>query len=45
MAAHTLFFTVIARYFPIFEHHSEDANNAIPDGFRSTYEQVVSEKI
>jgi Ni/Fe-hydrogenase subunit HybB-like protein len=45
IAAHILFFAVIARYFPIFEHHSEDANSAIEDGFHGTHEQVVSEKI
>jgi len=34
IAAHILFFAVVARYFPIFEHHPEGADYAIPDGFR-----------
>src|SRR5512144_2841797 len=34
IAAHILFFVLIAKYFPIFEHHPEATDYAIPDGFR-----------
>jgi Ni/Fe-hydrogenase subunit HybB-like protein len=45
IAAHILFFAVIARYLPIFEHHPEDVDYAIPDGFHRTKRSVVPEKI
>jgi len=45
IAAHILFFAVIARYFSIFEHHPEDANHAIANGFHRKREQVVPERI
>jgi Ni/Fe-hydrogenase subunit HybB-like protein len=34
IAAHVLFFVLIAKYFPIFEHHPETVDYAIPDSFR-----------
>ncbi|MBI1921313.1 MAG: polysulfide reductase NrfD [Geobacter sp.] len=36
IAAHVLFFVLIAKYFPIFEHHPETVDYTIPDGFRRT---------
>jgi Ni/Fe-hydrogenase subunit HybB-like protein len=33
IAAHILFFALIARYFPIFEHHPEEVDYSIPDHF------------
>ena len=34
IAAHILFFVLIAKYFPIFEHHPETVDYSIPDRFR-----------
>ncbi|HEX9777675.1 MAG TPA: NrfD/PsrC family molybdoenzyme membrane anchor subunit [Geopsychrobacteraceae bacterium] len=34
IAGHILFFVLIARYFPIFEHHPETVDYSIPDPFR-----------
>jgi hypothetical protein len=34
IAAHILFFVLIAKYFPIFEHHPETVDYSIPDHFR-----------
>ena len=34
IAAHILFFVLIAKYFPIFEHHPEATDYTIPDRFR-----------
>jgi len=34
IAAHILFFVLIAKYFPIFEHHPEATDYTIPDHFR-----------
>ncbi len=34
IAAHILFFVLVAKYFPIFEHHPEVTDYRIPDGFR-----------
>lgn len=34
IAAHVLFFVLVAKYFPIFEHHPETVDYAIPDTFR-----------
>ena len=31
IAAHILFFYLIARYFPIFEHHSEASDSSLSD--------------
>jgi Ni/Fe-hydrogenase subunit HybB-like protein len=36
IAAHVLFFVLIAKYFPIFEHHPETVDYALPDRFRKT---------
>jgi Ni/Fe-hydrogenase subunit HybB-like protein len=33
IAAHVLFFALIAKYFPIFEHHPETVDYSIPDHF------------
>jgi len=33
IAAHILFFVLIAKYFPIFEHHPETVDYSIPDRF------------
>jgi len=34
ISAHILFFVLIAKYFPIFEHHPEATDYTIPDHFR-----------
>lgn len=34
IAAHVLFFVLIAKYFPIFEHHPETVDYTLPDSFR-----------
>ena len=34
IAAHVLFFVLIAKYFPIFEHHPETVDYTMPDSFR-----------
>lgn len=34
IAGHILFFVLIARYFPIFEHHPETVDYSLPDSFR-----------
>jgi Ni/Fe-hydrogenase subunit HybB-like protein len=36
IAAHILFFVLIAKYFPVFEHHPETVDYSIPDRFRKT---------
>ena len=36
IAAHILFFVLIAKYFPIFEHHPETVDYSIPDPFLKT---------
>ena len=36
IAAHVLFFVLIAKYFPIFEHHPETVDYSLPDHFRKT---------
>ena len=36
IAAHVLFFVLIAKYFPIFEHHPETVDYTIPDKFKKT---------
>jgi Ni/Fe-hydrogenase subunit HybB-like protein len=33
IAAHILFFVLVAKYFPIFEHHPEATDYTIPDHF------------
>jgi Ni/Fe-hydrogenase subunit HybB-like protein len=34
IAAHVLFFVLVAKYFPIFEHHPETVDYSLPDSFR-----------
>ena len=36
IAAHILFFVLIAKYFPIFEHHPETVDYTLPDHFHKT---------
>ena len=36
IAAHILFFVLIAKYFPIFEHHPETVDYTLPDNFKKT---------
>jgi len=36
IAAHILFFVLIAKYFPIFEHHPETVDYTLPSKFRKT---------
>lgn len=43
IAAHILFFALIARYFPIFEHHPEEFDYTIPDRFRRIEKNPVTE--
>jgi Ni/Fe-hydrogenase subunit HybB-like protein len=38
LAAHVLFFFLIARHFPIFQHHPETVDFSIPDRFRKIKE-------
>jgi Ni/Fe-hydrogenase subunit HybB-like protein len=42
IAAHILFFVLIAKYFPIFEHHPETVDYTLPDNFHKTGEKVHS---
>jgi Ni/Fe-hydrogenase subunit HybB-like protein len=41
IAAHILFFVLIAKYFPIFEHHPETVDYSIPDRFGKTKKAAV----
>jgi len=43
ISAEVLFF-LIARYFPIFEHHAEAVDCRIPDGFRRIKKPLTREK-
>ena len=36
IAAHVLFFVLLAKYFPIFEHHPETVDYSLPDHAYST---------
>jgi len=36
IAAHVLFFVLLAKYFPIFEHHPETVDYSLPDYARKT---------
>jgi Ni/Fe-hydrogenase subunit HybB-like protein len=36
IAAHILFFVLVAKYFPIFEHHPETVDYSLPDPVRKT---------
>ncbi len=40
IAAHILFFVLIARYFPIFEHHPETVDYSLPASFRKVDDVV-----
>lgn len=40
ITAHILFFVLIAKYFPIFEHHPETVDYSIPDSFGKIDEAV-----
>ena len=42
IAAHILFFVLIAKYFPIFEHHPETVDYSIPGSFLKTRKGDVS---
>jgi Ni/Fe-hydrogenase subunit HybB-like protein len=42
IAAHVLFFVLLAKYFPIFEHHPETVDYSIPDRAHSTTEHGQS---
>jgi Ni/Fe-hydrogenase subunit HybB-like protein len=44
IAAHILFFALIARYFPIFEHHPETVDYDIPDHFQKVEKHPVAEE-
>lgn len=45
IAAHILFFVLVAKYFPIFEHHPEAVDSTIPDRFRKLGENEVHGKV
>jgi Ni/Fe-hydrogenase subunit HybB-like protein len=45
IAAHVLFFVLVAKYFPIFEHHLEGADYTIPDHFRKAADKAVPETV
>jgi len=45
IAAHILFFALIARYFPIFEHHPEEVDYTIPDHFHRIDKRIAPEKV
>ena len=44
ISAHVLFFVLIAKYFPIFEHHPETVDYTLPDGFRKIDGQGSGDK-
>jgi Ni/Fe-hydrogenase subunit HybB-like protein len=44
IAAHILFFALIARYFPIFEHHPETVDYEIPDRFQKIEKHPIAEE-
>jgi Ni/Fe-hydrogenase subunit HybB-like protein len=44
IAAHILFFALIARYFPIFEHHPETVDYDIPDHFQRLEKDPVADE-
>ena len=44
IAAHILFFALIARYFPIFEHHPETVDYDIPDHFQKIEKHPVADE-
>ena len=45
IAAHILFFVLIAKYFPIFEHHPETVDYSIPDPLFKTAVKIYPETI
>lgn len=45
IAAEILFFVLIAKYFPIFEHHPETVDYSIPDKFRKVENQGTAGKV
>jgi Ni/Fe-hydrogenase subunit HybB-like protein len=45
IAAHLLFFVLIARYFPIFEHHPEGVDDKISNLFRKATPKAVPETV
>jgi Ni/Fe-hydrogenase subunit HybB-like protein len=44
IAAHILFFVLIARYFPIFEHHPEEVDYGTPDHIHRIKKPLSTEK-
>ncbi len=44
IVAHILFFVLIAKYFPIFEHHPETVDSSLPDSF-PTIDKVESKEV
>ena len=45
IAAHVLFFVLVAKYFPIFEHHPETVDYALPDNFHKVGEEEHSKRV
>jgi Ni/Fe-hydrogenase subunit HybB-like protein len=45
ISAHVLFFVLIAKYFPIFEHHPEATDYTIPDRIRRIGPHAGHEKM
>ena len=45
IAAHILFFVLVAKYFPIFEHHPETVDYSIPDKFRKVENHGAAGKV
>jgi len=45
IAAHVLFFVLIAKYFPIFEHHPETVDYSLPDRLRKIEDGTQQEQI
>jgi Ni/Fe-hydrogenase subunit HybB-like protein len=45
IAAHILFFVLLAKYFPIFEHHPEAVDSTIPDRIRKLGAHEVHGKV
>lgn len=45
IAAHVLFFVLVARYFPIFEHHPVEVDYGIPDHFHRVKKTLATESV
>jgi Ni/Fe-hydrogenase subunit HybB-like protein len=45
IASHILFFALVARYFPIFEHHPEGVDYTIPDRFRRIGKEPLTQEV